>query len=342
MTTGINIQDTLKPAFVIRINTKDLIPDSVFDKIDIRAEESADIPQAVRSVPESSPVPVFNEDSVIVSPGNRNNDFALFKSGSYIKTTDLLPINGILFRDEGGNHFSGQDSIAHTGEKQIQGWPLPEKPIHNDWLTIFILLAAVLYMMIRNTARSLIPEAARFFLLRGTRETHGRGSDTLFYRRQIMLNIISYIVLSLFIYCGAAWYGLVPEGLSPAIFIVLAFMIIVAAITLRHVSCFVTGHLSGKSDIFNEYVASIYQSYNFFAIPVFVFTLLVTFTTILNPESYFILALILLFFIYIFRILRFFLIFIKRNISILYLILYLCALEILPVLMLLKYFTGGS
>jgi len=40
------------------------------------------------------------------------------------------------------------------------------------------------------------------------------------------------------------------------------------------------------------------------------------------------------------RIIKLFSIFLNRNISILYLILYLCALELLPVVVLIKYFAG--
>ena len=43
---------------------------------------------------------------------------------------------------------------------------------------------------------------------------------------------------------------------------------------------------------------------------------------------------------YLIRVFRLFLIFIKRNISIFYLILYLCALEILPVLIVFRFFSG--
>ncbi len=44
--------------------------------------------------------------------------------------------------------------------------------------------------------------------------------------------------------------------------------------------------------------------------------------------------------LYLIRVLRLFVIFINRNISILYLILYLCALEILPILISVKYISG--
>jgi hypothetical protein len=61
--------------------------------------------------------------------------------------------------------------------------------------------------------------------------------------------------------------------------------------------------------------------------------------TAVVPENFLLgagIAILLVF--YLLRTFRLFLIFLKRNISVLYLILYLCALEILPVLILIRYF----
>jgi len=67
---------------------------------------------------------------------------------------------------------------------------------------------------------------------------------------------------------------------------------------------------------------------------------LLAYTVFLSDHVFFSIGAIALIVFYLYRIIRLFLIFIKRNMSILYLILYLCALEILPVLILVRYFTG--
>jgi hypothetical protein len=116
--------------------------------------------------------------------------------------------------------------------------------------------------------------------------------------------------------------------------------IIVSGITLRHFICRITGNLSGESEVFNEYLIGVYQSYRFCSLIIFVLVVLLVYTAFLPPDIYFFSGLVVLLIMYIYRVLRLFLIFIKKDISIFYLILYLCALEILPVLILLKYFTG--
>jgi hypothetical protein len=100
------------------------------------------------------------------------------------------------------------------------------------------------------------------------------------------------------------------------------------------------GNLSGESEVFNEYLLNVYQSYRFSSLIVFTLVILLVYTAVLPTSVYFIAGVIVLIIFYLIRVLRLFLIFMKRNISILYLILYLCALEILPVLILVKYFTG--
>jgi hypothetical protein len=100
------------------------------------------------------------------------------------------------------------------------------------------------------------------------------------------------------------------------------------------------GNLSGQTEAFNEYLVTVYQSYRFVSIILFVLVILITYTVFIPQKICVIAGFIVLAIFYVFRVSRLFLIFKKRDISILYLILYLCALEILPVLILIKYFTG--
>ena len=92
--------------------------------------------------------------------------------------------------------------------------------------------------------------------------------------------------------------------------------------------------------MFTEYLLSIYQFYRFSASFIFVVTILISYTTIFPVKSYFTAGVIVLAILYLIRVIRLFIIFINKNISLFYLILYLCALEILPVLISVKYISG--
>jgi hypothetical protein len=116
--------------------------------------------------------------------------------------------------------------------------------------------------------------------------------------------------------------------------------IIILAITVRHITCYITGNISEKREVFHEYLVVIYQSYRYGALFIFIVVILLLYTNVFTQSTYVFSGVLTLALMYLLRITRLLLIFMKRNISIFYLILYLCALEILPVVISVKYFTG--
>jgi hypothetical protein len=183
-------------------------------------------------------------------------------------------------------------------------------------------------------------ELTRFLLFRGINESSSRNIGSLFTWQSTILNFVSFMVIGLFGYCAAEWYNFIPAGISSFFFMLIALGIVIFNITSRHLICLAAGNLSGESEVFNEYLIIVYQSYRFSSVLLFATVVLAVYTVLLPPQVYFVIGAIVLIVFYLYRISRLLLIFIKRNISILYLILYLCALEILPVLILVKYFTG--
>ncbi len=159
-----------------------------------------------------------------------------------------------------------------------------------------------------------------------------------FHGSQQLLNLISFTILGLFAFCAAAWYRFSTCRISSAGSYSDLIGIIVFGITSRHFICLAAGNLSGETDLFNEYLVSIYQSYRFSSIFIFIILVILVYTSLLPPRSVFSAGLTVLGIFYFYRVLRLSLIFMKKNISILYLILYLCALEILPVLIIVEVF----
>jgi hypothetical protein len=98
--------------------------------------------------------------------------------------------------------------------------------------------------------------------------------------------------------------------------------------------------MSGERDVFREYVIGVYQSYRISAMILLVIVVLLSYTILMPVKVYFTAGIIAFFIIYSIRVVRLLIIFINRKLSIFYLILYLCALEILPVGITVKYFTG--
>jgi hypothetical protein len=176
--------------------------------------------------------------------------------------------------------------------------------------------------------------------MRGINESKAYETGSLFYWQSTIINFASFLIIGLFIYCVAAFYDFIPEVVPPFVFFLLSLGIVISAITSRHIICTVAGNLSGEYNMFNEYIMTVYHSYRFSAIAEIILLVMILYTTFISPIVFLIAGIIVFCIFYLYRISRLSIIFIKRNISILYLILYLCALEILPVLILIKYFTG--
>jgi len=148
------------------------------------------------------------------------------------------------------------------------------------------------------------------------------------------------MIIGLFAYCAAEWYDLIPSGIPPLVFMVISMTAVILGVTSRHFICLAAGNLSDEREVFNEYLVNVYNSYRFSAVIIFGIVIMLVYTVILPPEFVITVGGIVLIIFYLIRVVRLFLIFMKRNFSVLYLILYLCALEILPVLIIVKYFTG--
>jgi hypothetical protein len=339
MITYYCIQDTIKPKLVIHINTDNLIPDSVFRKLD-------ELPAFLRS------------DSGLKKKSSRESEKIITDTTSVCSRNSIAditfynPSDVIILGSYPAGQFPYQLAGISASVPQAQnltligdlrdGEAIPEKPLHHDWMIGVVLIAAYLYMIVRTKSRSIIPEMARFLMFRGITESVSRDIGSVFTWQSTVLNFISFLIMSLFGYCAADFYEFIPSGIPSFVFMLISFGVVIFGITSRHFICAVTGKLSGRSEAFNEYLFNVYQSYRFSSFIIFGLVVLLAYTVFFPPQVYFITGFLVLAIFYTYRVLRLFLIFMKRDMSILYLILYLCALEILPVMILLKYFTGLS
>jgi hypothetical protein len=340
MITGLITQDTIKPKLVIRINTDNLIPDSVFRKLDeVPAHIRADSARLKKKISTASSE-ILVTDTTSVCSRNGIADVTFFDSLSFIRNLDQLP--SVLFPLE---RFEKTVPVRREQKLIIinnlkEGKDLPDRPLHQDWIIAVIFISAYLWLMLRSTTRSMFAELTRFLLFRGINESSSRNIGSLFSWQSTILNFVSFMVIGLFAYCAAEWYDFIPAGIRSFLFMLISLGIVIFSITSRHLICLAAGNLSEESEVFNEYLIIVYQSYRFSSVLLFASVVLAVYTIFFPTQVYFVIGAIVLIIFYLYRISRLLLIFIKRNISILYLILYLCALEILPVLILVKYFTG--
>jgi hypothetical protein len=211
--------------------------------------------------------------------------------------------------------------------------------INYDMTLLILLGAAFILTIIRSSIKNFQP-VSRFLLFKGISDHISSDSGIIFHWQTTLLNLMSFIVISLFAYHTASLNEMIPPGISGISFWLICLAVIIAALTVRHIVCLVTGNLSGQREIFNDYLVGIYKSYHFAAFILFTLIIIRSFTLPIPGNLYLTAGIITFALMYLIRITRLFLIFLNRNISILYLILYLCGLEILPLAIIIRYFSG--
>lgn len=279
-------------------------------------------------------------DTISVSERSHISDITFYDSANIITRIRHDQINGFPFQFIEKNRTRESEFRSSLVKHLKDGDEVTVRPFHNDWIIFVILIAAFFYASIRTFSGKLLPEVIRFLFFKGVGDAESREIGDLFHWQSTIINLISFTNISLFAYCAAYYYNAIPESFPGIVAWLIALGITILAVTLRHILCFLAGRISGEQEVFNEYTVTFYQSYRHLAFILFIIVILLSYTEFFSPKGLIITGFVTFALLYVMRILRLFFIFLKRNVSILYLILYLCALEILPVAVILKYVAG--
>jgi hypothetical protein len=220
----------------------------------------------------------------------------------------------------------------------MYGEPMPIMPYHGDWIIGIIILSVILFTVAQVSAKTFYAAVVRFFLFNELMDDENKTTK-LFRWNAVLLNISSLFIISVFAYFAVSYTNAIPNSSGFAIWL-FSLVVITIALALRHFVCATTGSVSDTAKIFNDYIITVYQAYRFAGFFLFFVMVLFFYTPLINAKICFITGFITIAITYLIRALRLFLLFMTNKISIFYLILYLCALEILPVLISIKFFSG--
>ncbi|MDR2886569.1 MAG: DUF4271 domain-containing protein [Bacteroidales bacterium] len=227
----------------------------------------------------------------------------------------------------------------HIEKSLREGEAMPATPFRNDWTIGVIIFSVILFSLACTSVKTLSQSIARFFLFRGTRDV-GEGTAELFQWKSMLLNVSSFLIIAIFASFAISYGNIMPGSLTGFKTWIFSAGVISAAFALRHIVCATVGQVSGAAGVFNDYIITAYQSYRFAGFFLFILIVLFYYTPFVAAKNCFTAGCTIIAFLYLMRVLRLFLLFINHKISIFYLILYLCALEILPVLVLMRYCSG--
>lgn len=225
--------------------------------------------------------------------------------------------------------------------QNLQGIVRTKEVWETDWMMFAIILPLVLYAIVISVEKFPAGSLGRIVysnrLASNAYRNRSHGSQI----GNTLLAVNAAIGLSTLGYFLEVYYDLYFFSLEGTALWFLNLAIIVLSAGLRFLLIFFIGALAGTRDVFNEYAFNILQLYKFLGIPLLLINFFIPFFDSIPDIILYIISFALIGNLLIIRVLRLASVFIKRGVSLLYFILYLCALEFIPILVFIKYLAGA-
>jgi hypothetical protein len=329
------LQDTLPGKKIGQQDTIKPFPDSLAHKSLVTGDSGHSVVAAYFNTV------IKTDDSDTSSTCHRNSiaDITFYDSTNFIRQTDTGQLKNFPFVFLDINRKIQEEKKADLVKHLKDGDVLAVHLFHNDWILPVILLTVFLYGVIYAESVRFFRGIIKFVSFSGLNESVSRDIGAIFQWQSTLFNLAAFINISLFAFLTALWYNFNPVE-KGIIYWLVSLGIVVSAITLRHFVCVITGNISGEKEIFREYLVGIYEAYRLAGVFLLIIVTLILYTAFIPVNILFYAGFSMVAVLYFIRIFRLFFIFINRHVSIFYLILYLCALEILPVVIIIKYVTG--
>lgn len=304
--------------------------DSLLLQQSISSVPSLSLPIEDTKLPEEN-IPYYIPDTLNLSQYNQslrnfsNHYFSIKETSELIFKEESKPAESLMPEEFTPNH--NQNKTFNND-------------INPDWLIAIIIgsliILAWLKLFFNKFFDQLIVSMWNFQL--GSKFLRDQG---IFSRRVgLVLNINFLFTGGLFIYLVLSHFNFNPLSLKPFSAYILYTAILTILLLIRYILTTLTGFIFNKKEYFREYlyhILVIYKNLGIFLIPI-VFCIAYIQE---NLRIYFIIfALALIVLAYFYRFIKGFQLIIKKDVFIFYLILYLCTLEILPVLFYYKFFSG--
>lgn len=232
--------------------------------------------------------------------------------------------------------------LIETKEPLTNNLVLPSRPVSHlqqDWFTIVVLITLVLLATVRHAFGNYLVNLFQGFINYSTASRMYRERNVSLYQGEIRLEIFSYFVTSLFFFQIVQYFSL-NLPFDGFIKYMLTLGLVFFYYLAKKILYVTTGYLfenTGESGEFLYNFGNYIRVTGIIALP---FVMLIAWAPISTPYPLFATGLTIISILYLILIWRGIRIFLKKQFSIFYLFLYLCTLEILPVLVVLKLITA--
>ncbi|MDZ7633047.1 MAG: DUF4271 domain-containing protein [Bacteroidales bacterium] len=232
----------------------------------------------------------------------------------------------------------GMKADYMTGARRIEGQPLPPEKMSTDLSFIILALSLLVITVLMVGGRKIMVNGLSAIGFRRLPDMAPPGTSEVFVWPFFFRNIFTVLNVGLFATTALLLTDMIRYNdhygsLKLAAILTGSFL---AALMLRHLTCIIAAETTGLKEPFREYMNVIYNAWFANAIILFILNGLILFAPLNNTVPLIVSGLVISAIFLIIRALRLMSIFNRRHISILYFLLYLCALEVLPVLVILK------
>jgi len=236
--------------------------------------------------------------------------------------------------------FTGKDSRTdyYVSARRAEGQPLSRGMISADFSFILLSVCLLLITVLAVFGRKSMISGLASLSFRRQPEMPSQGTSGVISWPPVIRNLITVFNVSLFasvslLLTDTVRYESMAASIKLTVIIMGAFL---AALMLRHLTSIILAEITGLKSVYREYMNIIYNTWFADALILFILNAIILFAPVNNPVPFIWSGIIITSIFLIIRALRLLTIFLNRHISISYFILYLCALEILPVLLIMK------
>jgi hypothetical protein len=204
---------------------------------------------------------------------------------------------------------------------------------HEVWVTLVLLFCLLLFVWVRIINPKKIPSLVSGFFHGGTtgEKTITPDSIALFL---IFICSVALLALRVFQYHGInTRFSRAGEFLFLALFLLGYYL-------LKTIVLLICGNIFMVRSKALDYVNEIYASAHLAALGLFPAAVVVTFTNNVNEGLFEKCMLVAIGLFYLYRTIKMFILMMNRGLSVMYLFLYLCALEFIPLVLLYECFKG--
>ncbi len=256
-----------------------------------------------------------------------------FRIGRFIPFSGATPgITGQIFTEKP----VGTDYYSAAG--RAMGQPQAPDKMNVDFGFILLSVCLLIITVLTAFGRKSVASGLASLNFRRQPAMSAPGTSEVLSWPPIFRNIFTALNLGFFAAIALLFTDTLPNNGTASSMKLTAIIVgsFLTALMLRHIICIIVAEVSEQKMVFHEYMNVIYNAWFANAIILFILNAIILFAPLRNTVPFIISGIIISAIFLIIRALRLLIIFLNRRISISYFILYLCALEVLPLLVIMK------